>query len=44
MEIVGYAFRILSSQQNPYSVIWFVVQVRSSLLLRIDYLHLEEPG
>jgi hypothetical protein len=27
MEIVGYAFRILSSQQNPYSVIWFVVQV-----------------
>lgn len=29
MEIVGYAFRILSSQQNPYSVPWFVVQVRS---------------
>jgi hypothetical protein len=28
MEIVGYAFRILSSQQNPYSVPWFVVQVR----------------
>jgi hypothetical protein len=27
MEIVGYSFRILSSQQNPYSVIWFVVQV-----------------
>lgn len=27
MEIVGYAFRILSSQQNPYSVPWFVVQV-----------------
>ncbi|GAB7335242.1 hypothetical protein MBLNU13_g07656t1 [Cladosporium sp. NU13] len=26
MEIVGYAFRILSSQQNPYSVPWFVVQ------------------
>ena len=33
MEIVGYAFRILSSQQNPYSVIWFVVQVRSSFFL-----------
>ena len=27
MEIVGYAFRILSSQQNPYSVPWFVAQV-----------------
>ena len=27
MEIVGYAFRILSSEQNPYSVPWFVVQV-----------------
>ena len=26
MEIVGYAFRILSSQQDPYSVPWFVVQ------------------
>ena len=27
MEIIGYAFRILSSQQNPYSVAWFVAQV-----------------
>lgn len=26
MEIVGYVFRILSSQQDPYSVPWFVVQ------------------
>ncbi|GIZ45418.1 hypothetical protein CKM354_000858500 [Cercospora kikuchii] len=26
MEIVGYAFRLLSSQQNPYSVPYFVVQ------------------
>jgi uncharacterized membrane protein len=26
MEIVGYIFRILSSQQDPYSVPWFVVQ------------------
>jgi hypothetical protein len=26
MEIVGYCFRILSSQQDPYSVPWFVVQ------------------
>ena len=26
MEIVGYIFRILSSQDNPYSVPWFVVQ------------------
>ncbi|KAI4764834.1 RTA1 like protein [Aureobasidium sp. EXF-3400] len=26
MEIVGYIFRLLSSQQDPYSVIWFVVQ------------------
>lgn len=33
MEIVGYAFRILSSQQNPYSVIWFVVQVWPSIFL-----------
>lgn len=29
MEIIGYAFRILSSQDNPYSVAWFVAQVRS---------------
>jgi hypothetical protein len=28
MEIVSYIFRLLSSQQDPYSVIWFVVQVR----------------
>lgn len=26
MEIVGYVFRILSSQQNPYSITWFVLQ------------------
>lgn len=26
MEVVGYGFRILSSQQDPYSVPWFVVQ------------------
>ena len=26
VEIVGYVFRILSSQQDPYSVPWFVVQ------------------
>jgi hypothetical protein len=26
MEVVGYIFRILSSQQDPYSVPWFVVQ------------------
>ena len=26
MEIIGYIFRLLSSQQDPYSVIWFVVQ------------------
>ena len=26
MEIIGYVFRILSSQQDPYSVPWFVVQ------------------
>ncbi|PPJ56726.1 hypothetical protein CBER1_08664 [Cercospora berteroae] len=26
MEIVGYTFRLLSSQQNPYSVPYFVVQ------------------
>ena len=26
MEIVGYIFRLLSSQQDPYSVPWFVVQ------------------
>lgn len=26
VEIVGYAFRLLSSQQNPYSVPYFVVQ------------------
>ena len=26
MEVVGYVFRILSSQQDPYSVPWFVVQ------------------
>jgi hypothetical protein len=26
MEIVGYVFRLLSSQQSPYSVPWFVVQ------------------
>ena len=26
MEIIGYIFRILSSQQDPYSVPWFVVQ------------------
>lgn len=26
MEIVGYVFRILSSQDNPYSVPWFVAQ------------------
>lgn len=25
MEVVGYVFRILSSQQDPYSVTWFVV-------------------
>ena len=27
MEIIGYIFRLLSSQQDPYSVPWFVVQV-----------------
>lgn len=26
MEVVGYVFRILSSQEDPYSVPWFVVQ------------------
>src|ERR1700761_1900274 len=26
MEVVGYIFRILSSQQDPYNIIWFVVQ------------------
>ncbi|KAK4556254.1 hypothetical protein LTR86_006398 [Recurvomyces mirabilis] len=26
LEIVGYIFRILSSQQDPYSITWFVVQ------------------
>ena len=26
MEVVGYCFRILSSQEDPYSVPWFVVQ------------------
>ncbi|KAF2213965.1 hypothetical protein CERZMDRAFT_95991 [Cercospora zeae-maydis SCOH1-5] len=26
MEIIGYTFRLLSSQQDPYSVPWFVVQ------------------
>ncbi|KAF7189313.1 Efflux pump himE [Pseudocercospora fuligena] len=26
MEVVGYVFRLLSSQQDPYSVPWFVVQ------------------
>lgn len=26
MEIIGYIFRVLSSQQDPYSVPWFVVQ------------------
>lgn len=26
MEIIGYIFRILSSQQDPYSVPWFVAQ------------------
>ncbi|KAK5172019.1 uncharacterized protein LTR77_003656 [Saxophila tyrrhenica] len=26
MEIIGYVFRLLSSQQNPYSVPWFVAQ------------------
>lgn len=26
MEVVGYVFRILSSEDNPYSVPWFVVQ------------------
>lgn len=26
MEIVGYVFRLLSSQQDPYNVIWFVIQ------------------
>ena len=26
MEVVGYVFRIFSSQQDPYSVPWFVVQ------------------
>ena len=30
MEIVGYVFRILSSQQDPYSVPWFVVQVNAA--------------
>jgi hypothetical protein len=44
MEIVGYAFRILSSQQNPYSVIWFVVQVRSDLFLRTVKSRLDEPS
>lgn len=39
MEIVGYVFRILSSQQNPYSVPWFVVQVRSSFLADICFRH-----
>lgn len=38
MEIVGYAFRILSSQQNPYSVPWFVVQV-STLQHPFDVSH-----
>lgn len=27
MEVIGYVFRLLSSQQDPYSVPWFVVQV-----------------
>lgn len=27
MEVVGYIFRLLSSQQDPYSIPWFVVQV-----------------
>src|SRR5947209_7243625 len=26
MEVVGYAFRLLSSQKDPYSVIYFVIQ------------------
>ena len=26
MEVVGYVFRILSSQEDPYSVTWFVLQ------------------
>lgn len=26
MEVVGYVFRLLSSQQDPYSVSWFVTQ------------------
>lgn len=26
MEVVGYVFRLLSSQQDPYSVPWFVMQ------------------
>lgn len=26
MEVVGYIFRLLSSQQDPYSIPWFVVQ------------------
>lgn len=51
MEIVGYAFRILSSQQNPYSVPWFVVQVwsanstkmRIALLTSIVLLHRGRP-
>lgn len=36
MEIIGYAFRILSSQQNPYSVAWFVAQVRPTPLAQIS--------
>jgi uncharacterized membrane protein len=39
MEIVGYAFRILSSQQNPYSVPWFVVQV-STFQCSLDFSRL----
>jgi len=31
MEVIGYAFRLLSSQQDPYSIPWFVVQVRMKL-------------
>jgi len=31
MEVIGYAFRLLSSQQDPYSIPWFVVQVRQKL-------------
>ncbi|KAK4499317.1 hypothetical protein PRZ48_009830 [Zasmidium cellare] len=37
MEIAGYIFRLLSSQQDPYSVPWFVVQYFSIVIAPVFF-------